>query len=70
MSPMEKITLKNQANNKKYKNKNTTKSQYTKQNITAYIDSIRMEYIGGKNLKGNKQGFGGRWKSFSWNFFQ
>ena len=63
MSPIEKITLKNQVNKiitayKKYKNKNTTMSQYTNENITTDIAVPGTEYIGGKDAKGNKQGFG------------
>ena len=62
MSPIKKITLKNQVNKiitayKKYKNKNTTISQNTKENITTNIDGPDTEYIGEKDDKANKKGF-------------
>ena len=64
LSPIEKITLKNNVNKiistyKKYKRKTQTLlSQYTNENITTEDGSPGSEYIGTRDSKGNKQGFG------------
>ena len=63
MSPIEKITIKNKVNKiinayKKYRNKSQTLSQLTNENVTTDIGSPGIEYIGARDSKGNKQGFG------------
>ena len=66
MSEIDKIRIRNNLNKiimayKKYKKKKgyqTTASQYTNDNITTDMGSPGIEYIGTKNSKGNKQGFG------------
>ena len=64
MSSIERITLKNQVNKiitayRKYKRKNQTIiSQYTNENITTEDNSQGIEYIGSRDSKGNKTGFG------------
>ena len=63
MSEIEKITMKNKINKienayLKYKNKTSTTSQYTNENKTTDIDLPGIEFIGQKDNKGNKIGFG------------
>ena len=42
----------------KYKSKNATISQYTNENITTDFGSPGKEFIGERDNKGNKNGFG------------
>ena len=64
MTPIEKITAKNQINKiirayRKYKRSyNQTYSQNTNENITTDIGQSGIEYIGSHDSKGNKKGFG------------
>ena len=63
MTPIEKITLKNQVNKiinayKKYKRKNQTTLSQTNENNTTDVGSSGIEYIGARDSRGNKQGFG------------
>jgi len=65
MNTIEKITAKNQVNKiitayRRYKkrNNNQTISQYTNDNMTTEMGSPEKEYIGVRDSRGYKQGFG------------
>ena len=65
MNTIEKITAKNQVNKiitayRRYKkrNNNQTISQYTNENMTTDMGSPEKEYIGVRDSRGYKQGFG------------